>query len=37
MGFERKATILFRVDGESVEILRILHHGRDVVATLEGI
>jgi toxin ParE1/3/4 len=30
MGFERRATILFRVSGKKVEILRILYRGRDL-------
>jgi len=29
VGFERRASILFRVDGEQVLILRILYGGQD--------
>jgi toxin ParE1/3/4 len=35
MGFERRATILFRVGEERVEILRILYGGRDIGPQLE--
>ena len=37
MGFERSATVLFRVGADSVEILRILHYGRDVARVIEEI
>lgn len=37
MGFERSATILFSVGAESVEILRILHYGRDVERVIDEI
>lgn len=37
MGFERRATILFRVGEEKVEILRILYGGRDLTPVLEEI
>jgi toxin ParE1/3/4 len=37
MGFERRATILFRVGEDKVEILRILYGGRDLTAALEEI
>jgi plasmid stabilization system protein ParE len=30
VGYERKATIVFRVDGSTVTILRIFHRGRNV-------
>lgn len=29
VGFERRASILFRVDGEVVRILRVLYAGKD--------
>ena len=35
MGFEHRATILFRVGDERVEILRILYGGRDIGPQLE--
>jgi toxin ParE1/3/4 len=35
MGFERRATILFKVGEERVEILRILYGGRDLGPVLE--
>jgi len=35
MGFEHRATILFRVGEERVEILRILYGGRDIGPQLE--
>jgi toxin ParE1/3/4 len=37
MGFERRATILFRVSEDKVEILRILYGGRDLTPVLEEI
>ena len=37
MGFERRATILFRVGEDKVEILRILYGGRDLTPVLEEI
>jgi toxin ParE1/3/4 len=37
MGFERRATILFRVGKDKVEILRILYGGRDLTPVLEEI
>lgn len=37
MGFEHRATILFRVDEDAVEILRILYGGRDLTPALEEI
>jgi plasmid stabilization system protein ParE len=37
MGFERRATILFRVGEDTVEILRILYGGRDLSPALEEI
>ncbi|HKN21949.1 MAG TPA: type II toxin-antitoxin system RelE/ParE family toxin [Terracidiphilus sp.] len=37
MGFERRATILFRVGEDKVEILRILYGGRDLTPVLEKI
>jgi toxin ParE1/3/4 len=37
MGFERRATVLFRVGEDKVEILRILYGGRDFAPILEGI
>ena len=37
MGFERRATILFRVGKDKVEILRILYGGRDLTPILEEI
>ena len=30
IAFERRATIAYRVDGDAVLILRVLHHGRDI-------
>jgi toxin ParE1/3/4 len=36
-GFERRATILFRVGKDKVEILRILSGGRDLTPLLEKI
>ena len=35
IGMERRVTIAFRIDGNTVEILRILYGGRDVQAALE--
>jgi toxin ParE1/3/4 len=35
MGFERSATILFRVGADSVEILRVLHYGRDAERVID--
>lgn len=32
IGFERSASIAFRVTGDTVEILRILQRGRDIPA-----
>jgi toxin ParE1/3/4 len=37
MGFKRRATILFRVGKDKVEILRILYGGRDLTPVLEEI
>lgn len=37
MGFERRVTILFRVENERVDILRILYGGRDLEAQIEGL
>jgi toxin ParE1/3/4 len=37
MGFERRATILFRVGENKVEILRILYGGRDLSPALTEI
>lgn len=37
MGFEHRATILFRVGEDKVEILRILYGGRDLTPVLEEI
>ena len=37
MGFEHRATILFRVREDKVEILRILYGGRDLAPILEEI
>jgi toxin ParE1/3/4 len=36
VGFERRATILFRVLPDRVQILRILNGGRDIDAALVG-
>jgi plasmid stabilization system protein ParE len=35
MGFERRVTILFRVEEDRVEILRILYGGRDLEPPLK--
>jgi toxin ParE1/3/4 len=35
MGFERRATVLFRVDKEKVEILRIFYGGQDLNPALK--
>jgi len=35
MGFERRATLLFRVGKNSVEILRVLYGGRDLKLEIE--
>ncbi len=32
LGFERRATVVFRIASDTVTILRILHRGRDVGA-----
>lgn len=37
MGFARRASILFRVGEDKVEILRILYGGRDLAPALERI
>ena len=37
MGFERRASILFRAGKDKVEILRILYGGRDLTPALEEI
>lgn len=37
MGFERRVTILFRVETETVEILRILYGGRDLQPLIESL
>lgn len=37
MGFEHRATILFRVGEDQVEILRILYGGRDLTPVMEEI
>ena len=37
IGFERRATILFRIGEDKVEILRILYGGRDLTPVLEEI
>jgi toxin ParE1/3/4 len=37
IGFEHRATILFRVGEDKVEILRILYGGRDLTPVLEEI
>jgi toxin ParE1/3/4 len=37
MGFERRATVLFRVGKNKVDILRILYGGRDLTPVLEEI
>ncbi|WP_414692346.1 type II toxin-antitoxin system RelE/ParE family toxin [Phenylobacterium sp.] len=34
IGFERRATIVFRLLGDDVQIVRVLYGGRDVEATL---
>jgi toxin ParE1/3/4 len=34
--FERRATIAYRVAGDEIEILRILHGGRDLDQALTG-
>lgn len=31
VGYHRRATIAFRIDGAEVTILRMFHHGRNVV------
>lgn len=35
MGFERRATIVFRIIGRKVEIVRVLYGGRDLERTLK--
>jgi len=37
MGFERRVTILFRVEDERVDILRILYGGRDLGPQIESL
>jgi toxin ParE1/3/4 len=37
MGFERRATVLFRVSEDRVEILRILYGGRNLAPAMEEI
>ncbi|WP_292271558.1 hypothetical protein [Mesorhizobium sp.] len=32
VGFERRASILFRVSGETVQVLRVLYGGQDYPA-----
>ena len=32
--FERKAVIAYRVEGDRIHILRIVHHGRDLQAAV---
>ena len=36
VGFERRVSIVFRVDGDTVVILRVLYGGRDYPAGSEG-
>ncbi len=35
IGMERRVTIAFRIEGQSVSILRILYAGRDIQTALE--
>jgi toxin ParE1/3/4 len=34
IGFERRATILFRIEPDGVDILRVLYGGRDLAAAV---
>jgi toxin ParE1/3/4 len=34
VGFERRATVAFKIDGDEVRIVRVLYGGRDVEAQL---
>ncbi len=36
VGYHRRATIAFRIDGEEVTILRLFHRGRDVALSAEA-
>jgi len=37
IGFERKVTVLFRIQGDNVSILRILYGGRDLRRALKDL
>jgi toxin ParE1/3/4 len=36
LGYRRRATIAFHVEADQVTIVRIFHHGRDVVFSAEN-
>ena len=36
IGFERRATIVFRVTDDEIQILRVLHGGQDIERILRG-